>query len=122
MPLRDISISATEIRMSRCAHLAAPLAVRVLVRQDAKVVLGYHIIFTAYGFWLPNDPRGSWSDFVASWELCLHGRSTKTDKKRSLAAVPHDVNKRRAAKMALSRHPVRFTGPQAQSIGHGCRT
>jgi hypothetical protein len=28
------------------------------------MILGYHVIFGAYGFWLPNDPRGSWSDFV----------------------------------------------------------
>ena len=25
------------------------------------MVLGYHIVCTAYGFWLPNDPRRSWS-------------------------------------------------------------
>lgn len=30
------------------------------------MVLAYHVIFGAYGFWLPNDPRGSWSKFVAS--------------------------------------------------------
>jgi REP element-mobilizing transposase RayT len=107
--------------MRRRAHLAAPLAGRVLVRDHADVVLGYHVIFTAYGFWLPNDPRGSWSDFVASWQLCLHGRATKTTKKRSLAAVPHDVNKRRAVKLALTRPPVRFSGAQAQSIGHEFR-
>ena len=59
--------------MRRRQHLAAPLAVRVQECQDARVVLGYHIIFTAYGFWLPNDPRGSWSEFVAAWELFLHG-------------------------------------------------
>lgn len=23
------------------------------------MVIGYHLIFTAYGWWLPNDPRGS---------------------------------------------------------------
>ena len=25
-------------------------------------VLAYHLIMTAYGFWLPNEPRGSWSE------------------------------------------------------------
>jgi hypothetical protein len=29
-------------------------------------VLAYHVVLGAYGFWLPNDPRGSWSDFVGS--------------------------------------------------------
>lgn len=33
------------------------------------MIHGYHLIWGAYGFWLPNDPRGSWSDFVYSWEL-----------------------------------------------------
>jgi hypothetical protein len=55
------------------------------------VVLAYHIIFTAYGFWLPNDPRGSWSTFVAAWDLLLAGgKATKTDKRRSLAHKEHD--------------------------------
>ena len=42
------------------------------------MVLAYHLIFTAYGFWLPNDPRGSWSDFVRAWELFITGKATKT--------------------------------------------
>jgi len=28
------------------------------------VVAGYHLVWTAYGWWLPNDPRGSWSQDV----------------------------------------------------------
>ena len=30
------------------------------------MVIGYHLIMTAYGWWLPNDPRGSTSRCVAS--------------------------------------------------------
>jgi len=30
------------------------------------MVIGFHVILTAYGFWLPNDPRGSWSEFVGA--------------------------------------------------------
>src|SRR5256885_9336243 len=33
----------------------------------------------------PNDPRGSWSDFVRSWELFRYGPATKTTERRSLA-------------------------------------
>lgn len=33
-------------------------------------MLGAHVIFGAYGFWLPNDPRGSWSEFVGYVGLC----------------------------------------------------
>jgi len=29
------------------------------------LVIGYHLIWTAYGWWLPNDPRGSGSHTIA---------------------------------------------------------
>jgi hypothetical protein len=29
--------------------------------QEFAMVVGYHLIWTAYGWWLPNDPRGSMS-------------------------------------------------------------
>lgn len=82
-------------------------------------VFGYHVTVSAYGFWLPNDPRGSWSDFVGSWELFQFGPATKTDDPRSLARVPHDRHRRLAAKQALLRPPVRFTGIQARAVGRG---
>jgi len=28
------------------------------------MVAGFHLVWTAYGWWLPNDPRGSWSDEI----------------------------------------------------------
>jgi hypothetical protein len=33
------------------------------------MVIASHVIVGMYGFWLPNDERGSWSDFIGSWEL-----------------------------------------------------
>ena len=30
------------------------------------MVIGYHLVWTAYGWWLPNDPRGSMSRYIAS--------------------------------------------------------
>lgn len=30
------------------------------------IVIGHHLIWTAYGWWLPNDPRGSMSHTIAS--------------------------------------------------------
>ncbi len=41
------------------------------------MILAARLIFSAYGFWLPNDPRGSWSDFVRPWELLRFDRATK---------------------------------------------
>jgi REP element-mobilizing transposase RayT len=34
--------------------------------QRNPVVIAYHLVWTAYGTWLPNDPRGSGSTEVAS--------------------------------------------------------
>jgi hypothetical protein len=84
------------------------------------MVRAYHVIFSAYGFWLPNDPRGSWSDFVRSWELLLAGgRATKVSTPRSLAAEPHDREARLREKEALTYPLVEFEGHQALSIAHG---
>jgi REP-associated tyrosine transposase len=84
------------------------------------MIRAYHVIFTAYGFWLPNDPRGSWSDFVRPWELFLAGGpATKVTTPRSLAHVPHDRAARLRAKEALKYPPVEFDGHQALSIAHG---
>ena len=45
-------------------------------------IRAYHLILTCYGFWLPNDPRGSWSDFVRSIELHrVGGPATKINTK-----------------------------------------
>ncbi len=83
------------------------------------MILGHHIIFTAYGFWLPNDPRGSWSDFVASWELYRFGDATKTATRRSVAAKPHNYELREQAKEGLKYPPVTFDDRQIPIIGEG---
>ncbi len=88
-------------------------------RGGLRMIFAHHVIFTAYGFWLPNDPRGSWSDYVGSWELTQFGPATKTDTRRSVAANPHDRSLRLAAKQALKYPPVHFTGAQALSITRG---
>jgi REP element-mobilizing transposase RayT len=85
-------------------------------------VVAYHLIVTAYGFWLPNDPRGSWSQWVRAWELLRFGPATKTDERRSVARRPHDRARRLEAKRHLARAPVEFTGEQALAIAHGFAT
>jgi REP element-mobilizing transposase RayT len=80
------------------------------------------VIFGTYGFWLPNDPRGSWSDFVGAWELFRYGAATTTTERRSVAAASHDIHERLAAKTALTYPPVRFTGQQALAVGQGFAT
>jgi len=81
------------------------------------MILGAHLIISCYGFWLPNDPRGSWSDFVRSWELFRYGPPTKVDATDSVAHVRHDRERREAAKAALMYPPVVFDGLQARAVG-----
>src|SRR3954464_627483 len=89
------------------------------VANQREMIVGYHVIFSAYGFWLPNDPRGSWSDFVGSWELFHFGPATKTDERQSLARVPHDRAVRLAAKKALRYAPAVFDDAQVAAIATG---
>ena len=79
-------------------------------------IRAYHLIITTYGFWLPNDPRGSWSTFVRSFELFRFGEATTTDQRRSLARDQHIVTTRCRAKAALARPPVLLTGRQALAV------
>ena len=83
------------------------------------MIIGYHVIFGAYGFWLPNDPRGSWSDFVGSWELFRFGNATKTNTRKSVASVPHDQNLRQQAKSNLKFPPVELSDEQVSAVGKG---
>ncbi len=87
------------------------------------MVHGYHIVICAYGFWLPNDPRGSWSDFVGKWELLRFGESTRGSELRHLAQLtPDELNRRDAARKSLKYPPVQFDGSQALAIGKGFAT
>lgn len=85
------------------------------------MILAFHSIFTAYGFWLPNEPRGSWSDFVAAWELRKFGPATKVTTRRSIAAKPYDRRLKLQMQAALKHPPVNFTGEQAREIVGGFR-
>lgn len=64
--------------------------------------------------WLPNEPRGSWSDFVASYELFQFGPATKTTTRRSVARCTFDRQIKHRMQSALTHQPVRLTGEQAR--------
>ena len=83
------------------------------------MVRWYHLIISAYGFWLPNDPRGSWSDFVAAWELLKFGGPTTVTGRRSYAHDAHDRDKRLEAKKSLTYPAVRFDERQRGVIAEG---
>jgi REP element-mobilizing transposase RayT len=82
-------------------------------------MIAAHVVISMYGFWLPNDPRGSWSRYVGSRRLFAFGRATKVETHRSLARKPHDRSARLAAKRELRFPSARLTGLQAQAVGRG---
>ncbi|MGB7156417.1 MAG: hypothetical protein WBD40_00035 [Tepidisphaeraceae bacterium] len=83
------------------------------------MLLGFHTIISNRGFWLPNDPRGSWSDFVWAWELFRYGPATKVQTRESVAHVAHDRALRLAAKSALKYPPVIFDDEQIAIVADG---
>jgi REP element-mobilizing transposase RayT len=86
------------------------------------VVVAYHVVITAYGFWLPNDPRGSGSDYVRRAELLQFGSATYVDTRKSVARTPVSREQRaasNAAKDALLYPAVRFDDRQINAIGDG---
>jgi len=83
------------------------------------VILALHFIFSAYGFWLPNDPRGSWRDVIREFELLKFGPATKVRNNEFVAHKAHDRQLRLKAKESLRYKPVRFNGQQALAIAQG---
>ena len=84
--------------------------------------LGWHLILTFYGFWLPNDPRGSGSDFVRSRHLYDAGGGGTlhlADGERSVAHRPVEPDWRRRTRGILRKSPVRLDGTQARSVARG---
>jgi REP element-mobilizing transposase RayT len=87
---------------------------------DIFMAIATHCIWGAYGFWLPNDPRGSGSTFVGShaiWEA--GGEATLVHASRSLAHQNHDRQLRMAGKVALRKPAMRFTDAHINAIGVG---
>lgn len=100
--------------------VASKLAAKPPPITLSSMVRWYHAIFSAYGYWLPNDPRGSWSNFVYAWELFrFGGPATKVTEKRSYAHDPHDAGFRRATKECLKYRPARFDASCRDSIAGG---
>lgn len=63
------------------------------------MVLAYHLVWTAYGWWLPNDPRGSMShsirrDFLKELGELHHGRKRIQPASRTIREFYKDAEKR----------------------------
>lgn len=83
------------------------------------LVIAYHSIFTVRGFWLPNDQRGSSSDYIRCLELFKFGPPTKTEERRSLAREKFDPDLRHRARQSLKYGAVHFNGIQARAVAQG---
>ncbi len=83
------------------------------------MILAYHVIFGTYGFWLPNDPRGSGSDKVWAEHLKSFGDATKVNTRHSVADKSHDRRTRIDAKRNLLYPAVKFNGLQARAVARG---
>ena len=87
--------------------------------MGSRTLLGFHVNFGTYGFWLPNDPRGSNSEYVRSIDLIEFGKATKVEDRRNVSRASHDRELRRKAKEHLQFPPVVLTGAQALSAARG---
>ncbi len=82
-------------------------------------MIASHIIFGCYGFWLPNDPRGSWSDYIRNRKLFEYGGPNRVCTTASHAQISHDPQQRRKAMHALSKQKVVLNGIQARAAAIG---
>ncbi len=71
------------------------------------MVLGDHVVLGMYGFWLPNGPRGSYSDFVWANDLRKFGAATKVKTRQPVAGNSHDVKRTSRRQTGIEV----FTGP-----------
>jgi len=83
------------------------------------MVLAYHLILSFYGFWLPNDERGFWSERVRKYELRQFGPATRVKTRRSLADKPFDPIRREEMRYVLKHNPVQVNGEQARLVAAG---
>jgi hypothetical protein len=80
-------------------------------------VLAHHLVWTAYGTWLGNDPRGSGSRLVYTPELAELGESHFGRRKEPPPRrVVHEFYQR--ANSRLLYPAIRFDDVQMQEIGH----
>jgi len=87
--------------------------------QRHKQIIAYHIVMTTYGFWLPNDPRGSGSFEVRAEWLQPFGKATGTTRGARLALSEQQWQNMAEAKRSLKFPPVVLDGHQALSVIRG---
>lgn len=80
------------------------------------IVIAYHLIWTAYGWWLPNDPRGSSSHTLRSDVIAELG--TLHEGRKAVQPASHDLRVFYAAAADWLRHdltPLQWTSSRKHS-------
>ncbi len=49
------------------------------------MIIAFHLSWTTYGHWFPNDPRGSWSNEV--WQPNLATVRAMNDRQRVMGSI-----------------------------------
>lgn len=80
------------------------------------MVIAYHLVWTAYGWWLPNDPRGSMSHCIRSDVLQELGELHYGKKRVQCASEEiREFYEHAAAKLRYA--PALFTGDEVELVG-----
>jgi REP element-mobilizing transposase RayT len=81
------------------------------------MIAGYHLIWTAYGWWLPNDPRGSTSHCIRRAAIAGLGE-LHYGRKKIQPAGPIVRDFRDAARSILKHPLLTFSEKEIQAIGN----
>jgi len=68
------------------------------------IVIAHHLIWTAYGYWLPNDPRGSMSKTIASDVIAELGEIHYG--RRVVQPASRDIREFRERAKEVLKHPL----------------
>ena len=82
------------------------------------MIIAYHSIFTTYGTWLPNDPRGSFSKTIYKAELAELGR-IRYGRQSPQPSRPSIRRFRTAASTRLSRPPYYINSTTRPVVADG---
>jgi len=81
------------------------------------MVVGYHLIWTIYGSWLPNDPRGSTSHEIRSAEIVGLGDLHRGRKK--IQPAGEEIRKfYEAARKVLKHELLKFSDDEITLVGN----
>src|SRR5947199_6339873 len=80
-----LSVEAASDKISPLSTTAGHAKPQARLFMPHPIVIAHHLIWTAYGWWLPNDPRGSCSHYIASEPIAELGELHYGRKKRQPA-------------------------------------